>query len=968
MAKFEASARSVDMLGRQQIAGIPTAISEIFKNSYDAYASGVRGDYFPDRHILMIRDDGVGMSHEDFLNRWMTIGTSSKIRGSALAPISPPPGIAERRQMGEKGIGRLAIATLGPQLLVVTRATDLETSRPGTLVVALVQWSMFEAPSLTLSDVVVPLRLVNDPNQVDGSLLNSMAAELREQLTLHQESGRVAPDHAERIRRELSHLDFDPRVFMSLSGPSPARSTGSAFLVCPVSDDVDAAMEVRDVQPDRYSVSEFQRFLLGFINTITPDAQTPDFDTEFIRHTDTGFEDIIDPSTYFWEASDFRLTDHTVEGDVDEYGVFRGMLSIYGKEPVEIVETWPGARGSQTACGPFRIKFGYIQGQSSESRLAPEDFSIMTSRLDKIGGLYIYRDGIRVLPYGNSDNDYLEIEKRRSLNAGRYYFSYRRMFGAISLDSGRNPQLQEKAGREGFRENRAYREFRDILKNLFIQMAANYFSEGESAEPWRSERERLKATSVVRLERERAERRARDRFAQALQAQIDYVESGRFASDADDLVTEVRAAIESTGHTDSGGTEERALDRLTKLRESVALRRPAGLPLTAAQEQDWQSFIRIQPLIESTIAGTSKRLDRAFATFVSDGGERLAEARLERVRELAEEKRSDAVSAVEQIQSGAVDLAKGLQESARREVADFDARLAELLEPKGPVTLSRELELTREIAELANLHSEALGRLLRQVELALDAGEVEHELLGAKEEVLDLQDQIDRNLELLQLGQAVQVVSHEFEASIRSVRLGLQKLAPWARSTPRLKPVVRDLRASFAHLDGYLRLFTPLQRRLYRERVELSGEEIESFVRGVFSERLVRHEVELRVTNNFRAWRLEGYPSTFYPVFVNLVDNAIYWVASDVNPARRITLDADPAALYVRDNGPGIRVRDRELIFERGFGRRRGGRGLGLALARELLSRDGWDLELVAADGPGAVFRISQFEEPEARP
>ena len=38
MALFRARARTLDMLGRQQIAGIPTAISELFKNAHDAYA------------------------------------------------------------------------------------------------------------------------------------------------------------------------------------------------------------------------------------------------------------------------------------------------------------------------------------------------------------------------------------------------------------------------------------------------------------------------------------------------------------------------------------------------------------------------------------------------------------------------------------------------------------------------------------------------------------------------------------------------------------------------------------------------------------------------------------------------------------------------------------------------------------------------------------------------------------------
>ena len=32
------------MLGRQQIAGIPTAISELFKNAHDAYATRVEAD------------------------------------------------------------------------------------------------------------------------------------------------------------------------------------------------------------------------------------------------------------------------------------------------------------------------------------------------------------------------------------------------------------------------------------------------------------------------------------------------------------------------------------------------------------------------------------------------------------------------------------------------------------------------------------------------------------------------------------------------------------------------------------------------------------------------------------------------------------------------------------------------------------------------------------------------------------
>ena len=48
MAKIRTRARAVDMLGRQQIATIQNAISELFKNAHDAYATEVRLDYFED--------------------------------------------------------------------------------------------------------------------------------------------------------------------------------------------------------------------------------------------------------------------------------------------------------------------------------------------------------------------------------------------------------------------------------------------------------------------------------------------------------------------------------------------------------------------------------------------------------------------------------------------------------------------------------------------------------------------------------------------------------------------------------------------------------------------------------------------------------------------------------------------------------------------------------------------------------
>ena len=80
MATFKARARTVDMLGRQQIAGIPTAISELFKNAHDAYAGCVDIDYYRTDGLFVLRDDGVGMTREDL----PIVGLRSVLKASSI--------------------------------------------------------------------------------------------------------------------------------------------------------------------------------------------------------------------------------------------------------------------------------------------------------------------------------------------------------------------------------------------------------------------------------------------------------------------------------------------------------------------------------------------------------------------------------------------------------------------------------------------------------------------------------------------------------------------------------------------------------------------------------------------------------------------------------------------------------------------------------------------------------------------
>jgi signal transduction histidine kinase len=226
-----------------------------------------------------------------------------------------------------------------------------------------------------------------------------------------------------------------------------------------------------------------------------------------------------------------------------------------------------------------------------------------------------------------------------------------------------------------------------------------------------------------------------------------------------------------------------------------------------------------------------------------------------------------------------------------------------------------------------------------------------------EEENIRLREQYDEAIELSQLGMTVSVISHEFEMNVRNIRSLLSRLKVWADINTDLKKLYEDIKRNFEHLDGYLSLFTPLQKRLHRAATEIYGGEIAEYLREVFAERLESENITIESTDEFSKSLIIGYPSTFYPVFVNLVDNAIYWLKNHRSP-RIITLALDVnGSMIVADNGPGINKRDKDLIFDAGFTRKPGGRGLGLKISRDVLRKANYDL-ILAESEQGAVFRI----------
>ena len=112
--KFEISLSVLNHLGRNLYRNFITVLGEAISNAWDADAKNVWIDIDRDSSIFSIKDDGVGMSAEDFQSKFLKIGYSKRVGGKMKSPKNRP-------FIGAKGIGKLALLSCAKKISVFTR-------------------------------------------------------------------------------------------------------------------------------------------------------------------------------------------------------------------------------------------------------------------------------------------------------------------------------------------------------------------------------------------------------------------------------------------------------------------------------------------------------------------------------------------------------------------------------------------------------------------------------------------------------------------------------------------------------------------------------------------------------------------------------------------------------------------------------------------------------------------------------
>ena len=130
--------------------------------------------------------------------------------------------------------------------------------------------------------------------------------------------------------------------------------------------------------------------------------------------------------------------------------------------------------------GPFSFEFKiWDRDNENLNDLAQETNALVNDikkDLDELCGISIYRDNIRVLPYGNHNNDWVRLDIRR-VNNPTLRLSNNQIVGYVSIGLETNPDLQDQSNREGLVESQAFEDLKEYIKCLLNEVEQRRYNE-----------------------------------------------------------------------------------------------------------------------------------------------------------------------------------------------------------------------------------------------------------------------------------------------------------------------------------------------------------------------------------------------------------------------------------------------------------------------------------------------------------
>ncbi len=506
--RFKTNSRHISQLGRELVTDFVTALVELIKNSYDADAYGVKiildKPNSPDSKIILI-DTGMGMTQQDFEDKWMVIGTNNKV----TEPLSPK----GRKKAGKKGIGRFSVERIAEKVSIFSFTASEAPYK------VKINWNSFEEINiLALIQRIDILRNHQDSsaakficNQLEYFFLTEKVSE-KDKDTVYNILGNKRLDYT--MFYNMSYLEnLEEKVVPILKQYENiiqlVEEVGSKLEVISINDEPEAFSMLNDLHC-KYELEGPKTGMILIMEGLRDEWKQKDIDKLQKELRLLVAPDFIEKDPFKIEliAPDFKIEDMVLVNDIldlryakVEAKIFNHARSIYisysdkdGKKD-DISEEYE----QPLLCGNVEAEIYFFLRDPKNlcDAGAGYNFRFAQKILDTYCGIKIYRDNFRVKPYGEVGNDWLFLDQKKVKDTHGYLVGNNQVIGVVKIGDIENSLLVDATNREGIIESEAYEQLISFLTkctNLISDVRRKaYLEEQESERNLIAEKEKIDA-------------------------------------------------------------------------------------------------------------------------------------------------------------------------------------------------------------------------------------------------------------------------------------------------------------------------------------------------------------------------------------------------------------------------------------------------------------------------------------------
>jgi signal transduction histidine kinase len=849
-----------DIIGKDLITDDNIAIFELVKNSYDARANDVTIRF--ENNKIIIADDGKGMSYNDLSNKWLAVAYSAKNDGTE--DIDETNNNEKRDSYrdkinmrkyyaGAKGIGRFSCDRLGNKLILTTRKQGYPIEQ------LTINWNEFEKDQKEdFEKVKVPHSTID--NYHLGFPNNSSHGTVLE----IENTGNWDREKIKQLKHSLEKL------------------------INPFSETTDFNIEIaceREEEED---------------NATKKDKEGKDVPKYIERDKINGkvYNSILD----ILKLKTTQI-DVTVENDVIETKLTdRGTLIYHIKE--------------KNKYNPFIDSLSihlYFLNRSAKFNFTKK----MGIEPVNYGSIFLFKNGFRVQPYGNTGDDSWGLDFRAQQGYNRF-LSSRDLFGRVDITTNNVSQFKEVSSRDGgLVETSGYQQLMDIFTSKAHRRLERYvvgvlWGEGFIRKKY------FKRESEAELIRKKLQSNDKDSESFSVPksnigSKIDFINLIRSLSDEKDIkILEFNKDLVDVVNENLNIVQPKFIKDLEKIAETTG---DAELQKTITLTED--AFRKL-------------RQEKEDAEKKAAEEERMRKEAEERARKAEEEKQK-----AEQ---------KAKEEEERRRKAELDRIKAENERIKAENEKLKAEQRTKEEVEKRKKAEDDKKKVDAELEREKKQGIFQRSIIGReKEQILGLQHQINHSS-----GRIKKNVSDLLKHIVKT------------NVDDKTKKYISVIASEAAKIESLSKFVTNANFDLTASEIKT---DIVQFIRDYINEiylpdtPIINSSLRISIDNPLNTkYITEIRPLEITTIIDNFLQNSEKAKATEISFGFQKNR-GNKLIISICDNGKGIPDENLDKIFDLGFTTTNGS-GIGLYNVKSAIQRMKGELYVTSSQNKGTTFNI----------